>query len=169
MKYFNKYLDWNFYELEAEQINLCSVQETGTSIGNTATEIKKFIGIYIALSSFKHPGYHMYYSSWTRVPLIIDILNFNRFCRVQNFFHLVDKKAKDHEWEPESVVKAAACRLLILAKNWEYHTFWTHFSWWKNGSSKWSFKYKAAHTWQTNLMRYKDLHGLEKQRRNPDL
>jgi hypothetical protein len=91
MEHFNEYFDLKFYELKAEKTNQYSVQEAGMSIGITATEIKKFIGIHIALSSFKHHRYRMYCSSRTRVPLIVDALNFNIFCRLQNFFHLVDK------------------------------------------------------------------------------
>jgi hypothetical protein len=95
--YFKEYFDSEFYELAAEMTNLYSVQKTGSSLGTTASEIRRFIGIHIAMSAFKFPRYRMYWGSRTRIPLIADAMNFNRFSRLRNLFHLVDILSKDPE------------------------------------------------------------------------
>ncbi|KAK2710883.1 hypothetical protein QYM36_012153 [Artemia franciscana] len=44
---------------------------------------------------FNLPQYRMYWGTRTRIPLITDMMNFNRFSRLRSFVHMVDNASKD--------------------------------------------------------------------------
>ncbi|KAK2701848.1 hypothetical protein QYM36_019514 [Artemia franciscana] len=95
INYFAEYLTEDFFEITANQTNLYSVQKTGKSIDTNAVEMKKFFGIHVAMGVFNLPQYRMYWGTRTRIPLIADTMNFNRFSRLRSFVHLVDNTSKD--------------------------------------------------------------------------
>jgi hypothetical protein len=60
--------------LLAEQTNLYSVQNLGTSIGTTSNEIEQFLGMQVLMSVVKLPSYKMYWAAETRYPPIADVM-----------------------------------------------------------------------------------------------
>ncbi|KAK2710316.1 hypothetical protein QYM36_013836 [Artemia franciscana] len=95
INYFTEYLTEDFFEITANQTNLYSVQKTGKSIDTNVVEMKKFFGIHVAMEVFNLLRYRMYWGTRTRIPLIADTMNFNRFSRLRSFVHLVDNTSKD--------------------------------------------------------------------------
>lgn len=100
LSYFKQLVDDDMIANIVQQTNLYSVQNTGTSINTTYTEICQFIGINIYSGIFRVPSYRMYWSNETRFSPIADIMSRNRFDKLRSTIHISDNskmKLRDDE------------------------------------------------------------------------
>jgi hypothetical protein len=81
--------------LPAEQTNLYSVQNLGTSIGTTSNEIEQFLGMQVLMFVVKLPSYKMYWAAETRYPPIADVMPINRYKKLRQFLHVSDNTLAD--------------------------------------------------------------------------
>ena len=81
----------------AEQTNLYSVQNKGSSIETNAKEMEQFLGIHILMGGIELPDYDMYCVAETRYPKVPDIMSNNCYKLLRRYIHVVDNAKKDEE------------------------------------------------------------------------
>ena len=81
----------------AEQTNLYSVQNKGSSIETNPKEIEQFLGMHILMGVIKLPDYDMYWAVETRYPKTVDIMSNNRYKLLRRYIHVADNTKKDEE------------------------------------------------------------------------
>jgi hypothetical protein len=86
---FTEYFTKDIFELISAQINLYSVQKSGTSVECTRSEIRKLFGAHIIMGTLSFPRLRMYWEPHTRIPLIADHFSVNRVFKLRNNLHLV--------------------------------------------------------------------------------
>jgi hypothetical protein len=84
------FFDNELFEHLAEQTNLYSVQQTGTSVNTNQLEIEQYLGLLIMMSVIKLPQVRMYWAKETRIPAIADAMPVARFEKLRRFFHCND-------------------------------------------------------------------------------
>ena len=73
-----------------DQTNLYSVQQSGSSVNVTVSEIEKYIGILITMGIFGLPQYRLYWSKGCRIQDIAESMSVNRFDKIKQFVHFND-------------------------------------------------------------------------------
>ena len=81
--------------LLAEQTNIYSVEETGSSLDTTVEETEQLIGIQIYMSIIDFPNFRMYWANETRYPIIADIMSRNRYQKLREFLHVSGNLEKE--------------------------------------------------------------------------
>lgn len=76
-QYFIEYIPPSLLGEIAFQTNLYSVQNNSSSIGTSADEIQKLIGIHIHMGTLGFPRYRMYWTPSSRISVIADTMTFN--------------------------------------------------------------------------------------------
>jgi hypothetical protein len=116
--YFDKYFPEEFYERCANYTNLYSIQKNGVSIGTTREEIKRLVGMHVAVGVFKCPICRMFWSPATRIPLNADVMNVNRFQRLRSSLHVVhnlnDRNPNDCLWKVRPAIDTVLARVRQL-------------------------------------------------------
>jgi hypothetical protein len=93
---FLEYFGMNFWELVAEQTNLKSVQGTLHSLKTTAAEILHLSRTALVMGTLKLPQAELYWSRLLQLPLICDSMPTDRYFKLRNNLHLVNKLG-DHD------------------------------------------------------------------------
>ena len=99
LNYFQMFWGPDLDQLIAEQTNLYSTQLTTKSIGVTAHEIRKLIGIQMLMAVVKLPQYEMYWAKETRYPPVAEAMSIKRYKELRRFLHVSDNSKKD---QPEN-------------------------------------------------------------------
>ena len=88
--YFKMFFVDKLFQHIADQTNIYSVQQNGTSVNTTKDEIEKFIGVLMTMSCIKLPTQRMYCSERFRIPSIADFMSLKRFAKLKRCIHFND-------------------------------------------------------------------------------
>ena len=92
--YFKMFWDDGITQNIVEQTNLCSVQQTGSSILTTKDEIETFLGLLMKMSIVKMPNYEMYWENYTRYEQVASVMPSKRY-KKNRTVHVNDNTRKD--------------------------------------------------------------------------
>lgn len=91
INFFFKYISEEIMQQMVNMTNLYSNQKNIPRFSpTTLEEMKKFIGVHIAIGNLQFPRVRMYWSSKYGIPLIKDSMSVLRFFKLRQAIHLVD-------------------------------------------------------------------------------
>jgi len=89
--YFSKYFDDSDFENMSFFTNLYAVQKNTNIFKSTnIQEMKEFIAMHLVMGALKFPRIRMYWEDNTRIKMIADTMNRNRFFSLRSDFHVVN-------------------------------------------------------------------------------
>lgn len=104
----------------ADAMNRSHVHESGRSLNVTASELKTFFGISLAMSCLGYPQIQMYWKKETRLPLVANHMARNRYFKLRRRLQLVnehdvteDEKKEDLLWR----IRPLVCWMLEGCRN----------------------------------------------------
>lgn len=90
IQYFMKYAPDSAFGRLAECSNLYYLRTTGAELGTTPQELRVFFGIMMYMAVLKFPRIRMYWQKRTRIAVIADAMNVNRFFKLRAAVHITD-------------------------------------------------------------------------------
>lgn len=90
MEYFDKYITKEMYQLMTDMTNLYAVQNNNQFLPTKVDEMKVFIGLLIAMGTLGYPRLRLYWDTKLSIPLFTNAMQFNRFSKLRQNFHIVD-------------------------------------------------------------------------------
>lgn len=119
IQYFTKYLPDSTFERLAECSNLYYLRTTGAELGTTPQEIRVFFGIVMYMAVLKFPRIRMYWQQRTRIAVVADAMNLNRFFKLRTAVHITDASGPapnntDKFWKVRPLVDVVRARCLEL-------------------------------------------------------
>lgn len=121
--YFFKYFDNEFFQLIDNQTNINYFQQKGRLLKSEMDEIKRFVGITLAMSALGYPRINMYWKTSFRVPLIADHMTRDRFFVIRNYLHLVNnldvtenQREEDRLWKVRPLLNRFRNAVLSLPR-----------------------------------------------------
>ncbi|KAL1440946.1 hypothetical protein MTO96_008992 [Rhipicephalus appendiculatus] len=119
LQYFMKYIPDSTFERLAECSNLYYLRTTGSELSTTPQEIRVFIGIMMYMAVLKFPRIRMYWQQRTRIAVIADAMNLNRFFKLRTAVHITDASGPgpnntDKFWKVRPLVDVVRERCLQL-------------------------------------------------------
>lgn len=97
IEYFEKYLDFNFFDNMAMYTNMREVEIFGKSLDTNANEIRKFFGCSMLMGIYNLPRLKMFWGRETRVPIISDSISRNRYFELRTKLKIVDDNSVSNE------------------------------------------------------------------------
>ncbi|XP_060840869.1 piggyBac transposable element-derived protein 3-like [Rhopalosiphum padi] len=89
--YFSKYFDDSDFENMSFFTNLYGVQKNTNNFKPTNTqEMKEFVAIHLMMGVLKFPRIRMYWENNTRIHIIANTMNRNRFFSIRSHFHVIN-------------------------------------------------------------------------------
>ncbi|KAH9375305.1 hypothetical protein HPB48_009173 [Haemaphysalis longicornis] len=85
-----KYLPDSALERLAECSNLYYIRITDAELATTPQEMRAFFGITMYVAVLKFPTIRMYWQQRTRIALVADAMNLNRFSNLRTAVHITD-------------------------------------------------------------------------------
>lgn len=89
MDYMLQYLDSDMFTLLSHCTNVNSVAASGRSLNTTPSEIQRFLGASILMSSLGYPRIKMFWQQSLRIPVIAKTISRDRFFRIRNRLKVV--------------------------------------------------------------------------------
>lgn len=89
--YFSKYFDDSDFENMSFFTNLYAVQKNTNNFKPTnIQEMKEFVAIHLMMGVLKFPRIRMYWENNTRIHIIANTMNRNRFFSIRSHFHVIN-------------------------------------------------------------------------------
>ncbi|KAI5742008.1 hypothetical protein M8J77_002108 [Diaphorina citri] len=123
MTYFSQYISNEIVEKLAYFTNIRSVQDTGSSINVTASEMRVFLGVNIYMATVGLPRIRMFWAADTRVPQVADAITRDRYCQIRKHLKIIndldvtpDMKRNDVLWKVRPLLDAVRNGCLQLVR-----------------------------------------------------
>jgi len=89
LDYVQQYLNADTFQLLSNCTNVNSVALSGRSLNTTPSEIQRFFGASILMSSLGYPHIKMFWQNSLRIPIIAKTISRDRFFRIRNSLKVV--------------------------------------------------------------------------------
>jgi len=87
----SKYFNDSDFENMSFFTNLYAVQKNTNNFKSTnIQEMKEFVGMHLVMGALKFPRIRMYWEYNTRINMIADTMNRNRFFSLRSHFHVIN-------------------------------------------------------------------------------
>ncbi|XP_049862590.1 piggyBac transposable element-derived protein 2-like isoform X3 [Schistocerca gregaria] len=96
LQYYKKFLNYDVFELIAEQSNIYALQKDSVSLQTSKNEMEQFVGILLHMGIIKMPSIHLYWLNECRSSPIADVMSRTRFFQLLRYFHVDNTQANSN-------------------------------------------------------------------------
>ena len=86
--YFMNYFTEELFQKFAEETNTYALMKNGVELCTSSKEMKHFFGVSIIMGNLQFPRIRMYWRTHTRIALVADNINVNRYFKVRTNLHV---------------------------------------------------------------------------------